>query len=348
MKNKFKNFFVFVVLMSVLHYQTISYINTRAEESSTSVPRYVVPGGEVMGIKLYTDGVYIVGITYVDTNEGRVFPGRDANLRIGDYITKIDDSPVSAIEDVSENIKSSESLMLEVIRNGKKQNIKISPALQAKTGEYKIGLWIKDSTAGIGTVTFYDSKNKIFGALGHGIADADTGQILRIKKGFVYDAYITSITKSERGTPGELRGNFKHQDIEDGVLLLNTDKGVFGKCSNIYKNEMLETANADEVVLGEAVIRSTIAGNELKEYKVNIVKISLGNAVLNRGMVIEVTDEELIRKTGGIVQGMSGSPIIQNNKIIGSVTHVFVNNPHKGYAIFIEDMLTEMEKTKTP
>ncbi len=341
---RFIRILILIVLISGVVFNTTSIFSASNNvEGVSDEPVRLIAGGETIGMKIYTKGVYIVGITYVETQEGKKYPGKDAGLKIGDYITKIDDKNVYTIEEVSKLVKYGRKLVATVQRGKESLVLEIIPALQTNLNEYKLGLWIRDSTAGIGTVTYYNKQDRSFGALGHGVGDVDTEKLLNIEKGYCYEAFINSVKKSEKGSPGELTANFQYLSKADGYLTKNTNEGVFGKMNFLPENEEYEIAFAEEVKTGPAQIISTVEGTEKKKYDVEIVRVSPERTILGTGMIIKVTDNELIRKTGGIVQGMSGSPIIQNGKLIGAVTHVFINDPTKGYGIFIENMLAEMK-----
>lgn len=334
---------ILIFLIAGLVFNTTMMFSTANDlEGVEEYPSTLVAGGETIGMKIYTNGVYIIGITYVETAEGRKYPGKDAELKIGDYITEINGKKIYTAEELTAMLKTRKEVAAKINRNGNTFIVTLNPQLQKNSNEYKMGLWVRDSTAGIGTVTFYDKENNTYGALGHGICDADTGKLLVIKKGYSYEAFINSVKKSEKGAPGELTANFQYLSTADGYITKNTDCGVFGKVSKVPQGEEYHIAKTDEIQLGEAEIISTVNGEEKKKYKVEIVRMSTGKSLMGNGMVIKVTDNDLIRKTGGIVQGMSGSPIIQNGKIIGAVTHVFVNDPTKGYGIFIENMLKKL------
>ena len=344
---KFIRILILIFLIAGLVFNTTMMFSAANEvEGVEETPALLIPGGDTIGMKIYTKGVYIIGITYVETNEGRKYPGRDAELKIGDYITEINGKRILSAEDFSKAITAGREVNAVINRNGQLINITLLPALQKNSNEYKMGLWVRDSTAGIGTVTFYNKNNNTFGALGHGICDADTGKLLNIEKGYSYEAFINSVKKGEKGTPGELTANFQYLSRADGYIKLNTPYGVFGSVNIVPDGDEIPVATANEVELGEAEIISTVNGEEKQKYKVEIVRLNTGKSLFGTGMIIKVTDNDLIRKTGGIVQGMSGSPIIQNGKLVGAVTHVLVNDPTRGYGIFIENMLAEAEKIK--
>ena len=220
----------------------------------------------------------------------------------------------------------------------------ITPIYSKDEKTYKIGVWVRDSTQGIGTITYYNPETKAYGALGHGIADVDTKQIMSVKDGNLIKTQVTSIRKGKKGSPGELSGIIvENKQSVIGSVSSNTDQGIYGTLNNqgvdILQYDPVSIAFQDEVEEGEAIILSNISGDKVEEFKVNIQKVSRYNNDTSKGMIVKIVDERLIDTTNGIVQGMSGSPILQNNKLIGAITHVFVQDPTKGYGIFIENML---------
>ena len=295
--------------------------------------------GNPFGIKIYTDGVMVVGIDTVTTEKGNVSPGADAGLKVGDLIISMNGENVYSNEDVANIIEASEGreITLNINSEGKKKTVKVTPAKCYQSGKFKTGIWVRDSSAGIGTLTFYSPTKNTLCGLGHGVCDVDTGELLTLNSGDLVEAEILGVTKGSAGNPGELVGRFKENTI--GKLLINNDTGVFGSCDlDIKDMQLTKMALKQEVEVGEAEIYTTVEGEEPKLYKCEIEKISHNNSI-TKNMVIHITDNKLIEKTGGIVQGMSGSPVIQNGKLVGAVTHVLVDDPTKGYAIFAENML---------
>ncbi len=303
----------------------------------------LTPGGMPFGVKLYTKGVIVVGISEVETENGTKSPSHDGGLKVGDVILEVNGRVVNTTDEVSSIIANSggNTLSFKVNREGKEIPLQIEPILSKKENMYKAGLWIRDSTAGIGTVTFISPQNKTFAGLGHGICDVDTGELMPLLKGNVVDVKINGIKKGLAGIPGELKGFFNGGNI--GALLGNTACGVYGTLSELpdtSHSKALHLGLKNEVKLGEATIYCTIA-EKPESFTAEIVKIN-NNDSEQKNFVIKITDKRLLDATGGIVQGMSGSPIIQNGKLIGAVTHVLVNDPTKGYGIFIENMLKNM------
>lgn len=302
--------------------------------------KYVVPCGVPFGIKMFTEGVVVVGLSDVDGENGLVNPGRDAGIKLGDVILKIGDTEMTNNEQVSEMISASagKDVIVTLRRKNMTFTVAVSP-VRTVDGQYKAGLWVRDSSAGIGTLTFYDEDTKTFGGLGHPICDVDTGEILPLNSGEVTSVQITGAVKGVAGSAGELRGRFTSGNIT-GDLASNTDIGVYGHMSACpVTRSALLVATKQQVKTGPATILTTVEGSEPKEYSIEIEKITLNDDTRTRNMAIRITDPDLIAKTGGIVQGMSGSPIIQNGMFVGAVTHVFVNDPTRGYAIFGETMM---------
>jgi len=303
--------------------------------------RELVAAGSPFGVKLYTDGVLVVGLGDVETAEGIVSPAREAGIETGDVVLSVNGQNVMTNEDISRLVNDSEQEMeFEILRKDKSFKVKVKPAF-TDAGN-KIGMWVRDSTAGIGTVTFVDKQTGMFGGLGHGICDIDTGEIMPLLHGSVVTAQVNGVIKGKAGSPGELTGIINEKE-EIGTILKNTQTGVYGTLSDlggIDTSRLYETCSRSGVKTGKATIICDV-GDGTKEYAVEIEKVYNGTSK-TKNMSIRVTDKELLSKTGGIVQGMSGSPIIQNGKLIGAVTHVLVNDSSKGYAIFIENMLDAM------
>ena len=306
--------------------------------------KYLIPGGNLIGIRLKTDGVLVVGTESFDTHSGASSPADKAGIMVGDTLKTVEDIKISDNSQLSEIIASSggNPLDVEIIRDGKTIAVTMTPEISVVTGEYKCGLWIRDSTGGIGTLTYCDAENGSFGSLGHGIYDTDTGKIIPTEKGIICDATLNGVTKGINGTAGELKGIISGDSY--GSIISNNENGIYGDIDIICGSlDILPVAFIDEVTTGKAEIISTVRDNKTEKFEIEIERIS--KSAENKNFIIKVTDEELLSVTGGIVQGMSGSPIIQNGRIVGAVTHVFVNDPTKGYGIFIDNMLkaTEIE-----
>ncbi len=300
--------------------------------------KYLIPGGNLIGIRLKTDGVLVVGTESFETQNGNVSPAVDAGIKVGDTLKTVEDIKISDNSQLSEIIASSDGcpLDVEIIRDGQIIAVTLTPEISSVTGEYKCGLWIRDSTGGIGTLTYCDAENGCFGSLGHGIYDTDTGKIIPTEKGEICDAQLNGVTKGTNGTAGELKGIISGDSY--GSIISNNENGIYGNIDIISNSlDILPVAFIDEITTGKAEIISTVRDNKTEIFEIEIERIS--KSADNKNFVVKVTDEELLSVTGGIVQGMSGSPIIQNGRIVGAVTHVFVNDPTKGYGIFIDNML---------
>lgn len=316
---------------------------TPGGRSTAAQPREVYLGGMPFGVKFFTRGVLVVGFCDVD-GEGNVNPARDAGIQIKDVITAIDGTPLESAADLTAAVESSEgrSLTFTVKRKTKDGvtdvTVTVTPRFSPSEDRYKTGVWVRDSGAGIGTVTYIDPDTNRFGGLGHGICDSETGELIPMKRGQVCDVTISGIDKGQVGTPGSIKGYFAPG--KTGTLLSNTERGVFGMFSTCpaAAETRVPVAEKREVKEGKATIRCTLDDGSMKEYNVTIGQVDT-RATGSKCFTVTVTDPSLIAKTGGIVQGMSGSPIVQNGKLIGAVTHVLVNDPTQGYGIFIENML---------
>ena len=319
--------------------------NSEAYIEALAKSEKVYLGGMPFGVKFYTEGITVVGFSDVDTDGGNKSPAYNAGMRENDIIISVNNAAVSSVEDFILAAEKSEGAPIDVgyRRLGKIYSVTFSPVLSKSENKYKTGMWIKDSTAGIGTVTYIVPETKAFAGLGHSICDASTGEILKLTRGVVMDVEISGIEKSVPGTPGELKGSFSSE--KTGTLSENTSEGIYGVFAEIPRGldegDIIEIADRCEVKEGAALIRCTLEDGVTGEYEVNLSEINFDESS-NKNYVIEVTDPRLIEKTGGIVQGMSGSPIIQNGKLVGAVTHVFISDPKKGYGISIENMLESM------
>ena len=301
---------------------------------------YVIPSGETVGVKMFTQGLLVIYVTsFIDINGAESAPARDSGIRENDRILTVDGIDIANSEKFSDYINNSDdTVQLTIDRGGEILTLDVTPAL-ADDNKYKIGLWVRDSTAGIGTMTFYKPDSGLFAALGHAICDADTGAVLKVANGSLLDCEIISVQKGEYGIPGELTGSFVGG--VRGSIFENNEFGIYGCLYDIPQsngNEIV-VATRFQIKEGPAQILCDIDGEGVRRYDVQICGVSKEPVTDNKGIIIEVTDDELLKKTGGIVQGMSGSPIIQNNMLVGAVTHVLVNNPKRGYGIFAESML---------
>lgn len=309
----------------------------------------VIPGGNAIGVRMNTKGVLVVAVTdVIDINGNRVSPARDAGLKVGDSIIEINGEKIVSSEQVVKilNEIKNEEVEILVLRN-KGEFKTISKAVKClQDNAYRLGIWVRDKTSGIGTMTYYNEETNTFGALGHGITDMDTGKLLTVEKGLVMNAKISDVEQGKKGTPGEIRGVFYKTDEVLGEIKGNTDFGIYGSLidnnGDVRNKEKIPIGFKEEVELGKAYIYTTLKDNVVEKFEIEIVKLENQQVPDQKSMIIKVTDKELLEKTGGIVQGMSGSPIIQNDKLIGAITHVFVNDPTKGYGLYIEWMLEEL------
>ncbi len=300
--------------------------------------KFLIPGGELVGIRLKTKGVLVVGTESFKSSGKDVSPAETAGINVGDSLIEIDGNKISSNKELAEIIAASmgNPMKMLICRNGENKELILQPEISDITGIYKGGLWIRDSTGGIGTLTYIDIEKGTFASLGHGIYDTDTNQLLPADSGELYSANLTGIKKGIAGNAGELKGVIGGNCYAN--INLNCDNGIFGSIFHINTDtQMIPVAVTDEIEIGKAQIISTVINDTKDYYDIEIEKINL-NAE-NKNMVIKVTDDKLLETTGGIIQGMSGSPIIQNGMIIGAVTHVFLNDPTKGYGIFIDNML---------
>lgn len=299
---------------------------------------YIIASGKSVGIKLETDGIIIAGSYEINGHNSLV----EAGLKPGDIISKINSNEVNKIDEMIEIIENCNcnSLKINYIREGK--GLKTTLNLYEDDGVLKTGLYVKDSISGVGTLTYIDPKTKLFGVLGHEIVDINTKKIININGGTLFNSSITNITRSNRGDPGE-KNAILYSDKITGTIFENTNKGIFGKYTNSIDNSKLyKVADIKDIKLGKAKILTVIDGEKVEEFDANILSIKETKDKL-KNIEIEITDKRLLEITNGVVQGMSGSPIIQGDYIIGAVTHVVVENPHKGYGILIKNMLEEAE-----
>ncbi|HET7657366.1 MAG TPA: SpoIVB peptidase [Bacillales bacterium] len=309
----------------------------------------VIPGGQSIGVKLNTVGVLVVGYHLVDTKNGQQSPGEDAGIRVGDIITKINDKDIQEMSDVAPIVrqagKENKSLKVTILRDEKKLHKQLTPSLDQDAKVYQIGLYIRDSAAGIGTLTFYDPKTMTYGALGHVISDMDTKKPIVVHDGKIVRSTVTSIERGTGGHPGEKIAELSAGRSILGTVRENSPFGIFGKLEHLPEDSLttkpIPIAMTGEVKEGPAKIYTVVDGSKVKAFDIKIVSSVSQKFPATKGLVIKITDPELLKKTGGIIQGMSGSPIIQNGKLVGAVTHVFVNDPTTGYGVHIEWMLDE-------
>ena len=307
----------------------------------------VVPVGKAIGMKLYTEGVLVVGMSEINGKK----PYENSGIQEGDAIIEINNEQIENTNDLIETVNKSNGKTVEVKYKRNEQTIttSIEPA-KVNENEYKLGLWVRDAAAGVGTMTFYEPSSGMFAALGHGIADIDTSELINIESGELTTTNILSIVKGQKGTPGEIRGTIENSESL-GSIYKNTSFGVYGKVQSknkldINNMEEMDVALRDEIKTGKAQILCELENGKTEKYDVEIKKLYLNNNENNKSMVIKITDEKLIEKTGGIIQGMSGAPIIQNGKFIGAVTHVLVNDPTVGYGVFADIMIKQLKEVE--
>jgi stage IV sporulation protein B len=316
--------------------------------SVEELPDMLVPVGHTVGIKLFADGVMVVGLSNINTGGASFSPAKLGGIREGDLITHIGSEKITSTEQVIELVSKcgGSGLNVRYKRAGHESQTKIEPVKSENDGVYRIGAWIRDSMGGIGTVTFYDPESGVFGALGHGINDVDTSILMPLQKGSIMHSTVSAVRKGSAGAPGGLEGSFNL--LKDaGTLYLNSDCGIFGimEPGAAWEGSAIPVASGKDVRKGSAIILANIEDDIVGEYTIEIEKVDLYNKDSYRNYSIVITDEKLLSKTGGIVQGMSGCPIIQDGMIIGAVTHVMVNDPTRGYGIFIGNMLDTAFKT---
>ena len=315
----------------------------REVSAKTSDETMVIPGGMPIGIYLETEGVMVLGTDEITGIDGMRHEPSAHKVKTGDYIVGINHHKITDKSELIEAVKTLDSTEVILDIHRKDQDIEVkTQAVKCSADEYKLGIWVRDNAQGLGTITFLDASSR-FGALGHGIHDVDTNELLNISNGTVYTTSIKDIQKGTDGTPGGMEGIIIYNNYNVlGSITTNSEAGIFGtidRIDTLFKDQTpVSTVEKENIKKGPAVIRCAVEG-KVKEYDVRITSVNLKTDEVNKGIELEVTDQELLKITGGIVQGMSGSPILQDGKLVGAVTHVFVNNPTKGYGIFIENML---------
>lgn len=331
--------------ISLLGYIPLKTVNVNVVKAKT-----VVPCGQLIGVKVDAKGICVLGTSTFTGKEIEVSPCKNKLMK-GDMILEVDGIELESKEHLKELVETSKGKEMQMKVNRKEEIVDVSiiPEYCGSEEVYKLGIWVKDSAQGIGTLTYYDPETNVFGALGHGINDSDIKKLLPIKSGEVTRTAITAIHKGEKGEPGELKGIIEYTPKNIlGNIDNNTPLGIFGSLNkrgeDVFKNASIPIAYQNEIVEGEAYILSNILGNEVRSYQVMIKKVSRYTSEPAKGMVIQITDPALLEMTNGIIQGMSGSPIIQNGKLVGAVTHVFIQDPTKGYGIFIENMINNEVK----
>jgi stage IV sporulation protein B len=320
-----------------LSYKLFGLIPVRTVPVFVGKRAELVPGGDPVGVSIRTDGVLVVGVGKVSDGLGKYYaPAEQAGLRPGDVILSVNGEPISDSSELESAVSNGGPAELSVERGGRRLEITVTPVC-GEDGKPKLGAWVRDSTVGIGTLSFYDRDTGVLAALGHAVVDMDTGSLLKVRDGRLVIASVLGVTRGAQGSPGELHGTFGKESPVLGRIILNTELGIFGEvdpsCSEFLERNEIPVAFPDEVRTGEAVILCSADGT-IREYSCRIVKASRQGEPAPKGLVIEITDSELTELTGGIVQGMSGSPVIQNGMLVGAVTHVFVNDPKRGYGAY--------------
>ena len=330
----------------IINYKLFNLFNIKRLKVNVVDPDRYFAGGETLGFSLQSKGVILIGGNYILSKNGIERPFENSGLKTGDIITKIDGIEINNVEDISKILSNFEggSVSLTVTRSGETFEVEISPALDSMTNTYKLGLWVKEDAVGIGTLSFVNATTKRFGSLGHSINDSETNECIKVSGGNIYESKILGIKKGKSGKAGELIGTFNRENVI-GTVDKNCEYGVYGFVDSVEtmtKNKTaIDIGGRLSAKPGKAQILTCLDGDEIKTYDIEIIKTNFQSSCNEKSMVIRVTDNELIKRTGGIVQGMSGSPIIQDGKLIGAVTHVFVNDATKGFGIYIDWMLEQ-------
>ncbi|SFF93850.1 stage IV sporulation protein B [Desulfotomaculum arcticum] len=310
-------------------------------------PVKVIPGGQSIGVLLHSEGVMVVGEAAIDQGGKKIFPAREAGISVGDLILKLNGKEVTGENQLQNLIdkcgRQGKDVNLLVKHGNEVKNLRINPILCDETGRYRVGLFVKDSAAGVGTITFYDPDSRVYGALGHIITDYSGKSIINPRDGKIVEASIKGLHPGKKGEPGEKLGVFKGKSDIIGDISKNTKYGIFGELEKGLKNPIygkpVAVALTYQVKRGPAQILTVLDDNKIQSFDIEIAQVLPGNQ--SKGLVLQVTDPELIQRTGGIIQGMSGSPILQDGKLVGAVTHVFINDPTRGYGVLAENMLKE-------
>ena len=330
------------VASSTVTYRLFGVIPLKSVRVVRSEPVYLVPGGMAVGITIRTQGVLVVGLGTVDTEDGLLSPGAAAGIRAGDVIVAAGGETLKNADHLMQLTRASDGeLPLTISRDGERVETTIRLVRDARDDALRIGLWVRDSTAGVGTLSFYEPDTGWFAALGHAVSDIDTQSELTVREGRIIPTEIIGVKRGEQGSPGELIGAFSISDPAMGQILKNSEYGIYGKMDRSITGGLYPQtpmAYGYEARTGKAKLLATIDGDEVEAFDCEIIRVNAQSSAATKGMVVSVTDERLLSVTGGIVQGMSGCPIIQNEKLIGIVTHVFVNDPTRGYCVYAEWM----------
>ena len=334
---------------SRLHFSLLGLLPVKNIQVQVQPERILIPGGQAIGVALQTSGVLVVGTS--DLSGGQEpNPARQAGIKPGDLIHTVNGLEIESASHLAllVNENGATPLQIGVERQDQRLHFEVQPAVDRLDGNYRLGVWVRDSTAGVGTLSFYDPKDGSFGALGHAITDVDTGMALTVSEGQILQAQVVDVLRGERGTPGELKGSFLKEKIVLGSISKNNVYGIYGSMGKPIQPSLypqgLPVGARTMVHPGKASILSTVEGGEAHEYEIEIVRCTPQSKAAQKGIVIKVTDPQLLSKTGGIVQGMSGSPILQDGCIVGVVTHVYVNDPTHGYGMYIDWMLEQTDE----
>ena len=344
-RNVLKSFVLFLGVMAIIFSAGVILKDNGTTQEAVEIvsEKMLIPGGHSVGIKMDVKGVLVVGLEEIETEDKIVNPGMDAGIQVGDTILSINGQDVYYAYEVTSIVKNSDGLLkMKILRGDETLDFIISAAKDYESNEYKLGIWVKEKIAGIGTLTFYDPEENIYAALGHGIYERKTKVLVEAGGGELLKTQVSSIKEGVSGQPGEIRGIFYSQEVPLGEVYRNSTNGIYAKGINTDDMEMGEPiaiGKKEQIEEGEAYILTTIDGSKVEKFEIEITKINKFSDSDGKGIEIKVVDENLLEHCGGIVQGMSGSPIIQDGKLVGAVTHVLVNDPTRGYGIFIENML---------
>ncbi len=358
MKNFAKRVLFFIFFIAILvatvylgyDLKANPYILTKMDgnEVIESNGKYIIPGGQTVGVELKTKGVLVVGLAdIINSDKISISPAKISGMEIGDKIIRVDNQKIESINQILQYTLDNgiKNYNFTVERNGKILDFNVTPVKTLENDDIKFGFWARENIAGIGTITFIDPKTGKFSAIGHGISDSDTGSLIDIKSGTISKASITNIKLGKKGEPGEIIGYILKNEQKLGTVEDNTNFGIYGNINEdslgFFSNNLIEVGRKEEIRIGPAQIYSCV-NNEIKKYNVEITKIFYQNKPSEKSFVIKIIDNDLLELTNGIIQGMSGCPVIQNNKIVGAVTHVFMNDPTKGYGIYIEWIFDEV------
>lgn len=355
-KNMFKNLLQPVFLDSIklsnniVEFKLLGIIPLKQVSVDVVQPVHVTVGGESIGVILHSDGVMVVGTSpIIDYNGQRFCPAKAAGIDVGDIIISINDKAMQKDSDVAEAIQeagiNNVDLKIKFKHDNETKEARIMPLLCPQTKRYRVGLFVRDSAVGVGMLTFYDVKTDLYGALGHVIVDSDTNQPINCENGRIVQATVSGIQNGRSGYPGEKIGRFLEVDQLVGTIEKNTEFGIYGKINKdiveSFYGETLPVASMNQIEIGPAEFLTVVDGQKIEKFSVEIEKINLQSYPKGKGLVVKIVDADLLERTGGIVQGMSGSPIIQHGRIVGAITHVFVHDPTRGYGCFIDWMLME-------